>query len=214
MRVVPLTVIDEFLPNPDAVVDFAMSQEYLPCPKGTFPGVRTNPLHEINLELFNYVCKRFFSVFYDYSNSSINWNSSIHFQKISNNLNKGWVHVDSGLISFVLYLNKTENLNSGTSLYRLKKEVVAPSNETKLKHSSYLGSIDPKEADVDLEKHNQQYEETIKVSSVYNRLIAFDSNSYHAAQDFYSNIEDRLTMVGFIYSLTGSSYPLTRVQLQ
>jgi hypothetical protein len=53
--------------------------------------------------------------------------------------------------------------------------------------------------------HNQNYEEILNAKGLYNRLLVFDSNMYHAAHDFFgSNKEDsRLTLVSFVYELNG-----------
>jgi hypothetical protein len=62
------------------------------------------------------------------------------------------------------------------------------------------------------EEHNAQYEETIRVSNVYNRLVSFDSHLHHAAQDFFGEGEDsRLTLVFFVNKLLVNNTPISRV---
>ena len=70
---------------------------------------------------------------------------------------------------------------------------------------------------VDIEKYrlenNSQFEETIKVGNVYNRLIAFDSQLFHAAQSLFGNEEEdneRLTLVLFTNSLIAGRSPVFR----
>jgi hypothetical protein len=41
---IPITIIDDFLENPDLVVDFANSLEYQKDEQGRWPGKRSNHL--------------------------------------------------------------------------------------------------------------------------------------------------------------------------
>ena len=70
-----------------------------------------------------------------------------------------------------------------------------------------------KEAKKNKEDHNWQYEETIRVSNVYNRLISFDSQLIHGAQDFFGEGEEsRLTLVFFVQKLLVNNTPIGRVR--
>ena len=44
----------------------------------------------------------------------------------------------------------------------------------------------------------EKFEETIRVNNIYNRLLIFDSNLYHSANDYISPDDDpRLAFMGF-----------------
>ena len=52
----PTTVIDNFFDNPDEVVKMAASDkiEWRPSPEGRFPGLRSQPLHMLDEEFWDY----------------------------------------------------------------------------------------------------------------------------------------------------------------
>jgi hypothetical protein len=50
----PITVIDNFFEDPDAVVKFANECKY-ERPWGRYPGVRSEQLHKLNFKLYNYI---------------------------------------------------------------------------------------------------------------------------------------------------------------
>ena len=70
------------------------------------------------------------------------------------------------------------NLNSGTSIYKLKdnhsyKEEDGK-NILKLKKDLYLNdNVDTKEWDKMIEKNHNDFDETIRFNNVYNRMICY-----------------------------------------
>ena len=58
-------------------------------------------------------------------------------------------------------------------------------------------------------KVNGQYEESVRINNVYNRMILFDGNTQHAAQTFGSKT-DRLTLNFFLKNITGPQQPFIR----
>ena len=56
--------------------------------------------------------------------------------------------------------------------------------------------------------YHNQFEETIKVKNVYNRLVLFNSNSLHAVQTF--GTKERITMPFFNYYIQNELPPLYR----
>ena len=56
----PITIIDDFYPDPDSIVDFAKSQKYAPSPTGAWPGIRSESIQEINPNMYEYFCKTLF----------------------------------------------------------------------------------------------------------------------------------------------------------
>jgi len=205
----PLTVVDNFFENPDKIVDFALSCDYKKHEPGDWPGKRSEALHELNPELFNLCGSKLISLFYP--NFDLTWHMASMFQVVDNSYSDGWVHRDENLITGIVYLNKNENLKSGTSIYRIKKDkVFAKPMHFDKKRENYKnleGNVDKYR-----EENNSQYEETINVSNVYNRLICFDSHLLHAAQNFSDNIEPRLTLVMFVNSISNLNTPIKRLR--
>ena len=60
------------------------------------------------------------------------------------------------------------------------------------------------------EENNSYFNETINVKGVYNRLVTFDGNSFHAAH--VSLDKERLILIlffnQFLFKKTGINYPL------
>jgi len=195
----PTIVVDGFLDNPDTFRKFALNQEFYNDDKGRWPGLRTTSLSTISPVVFNHICHKILALFFT-ADQAYNYNIESSFQLISKNYNAGWVHKDSSIITAMLYL--TPEAHSGTSLY-LKKDITYDDNTfINDKSVSYnLGSDNTKARNL----HNQNYEESLIVKGLYNRLLVFDSNNYHAAHDFFglSKEDSRLTLVSFVHSLSG-----------
>ena len=206
----PLTVVDNFFDNPDKVVEYALSCQYEKAKDGRWPGKRSEPLHTINPELFNVSGDKLISLFY--KGDLPFWNIAANFQIIDNKYTDGWVHRDKdNIITGIVYLNKNENLKSGTSIYRTKKDKFDAQQINKdEKIKSYLdGEYNSEHYRI---ANNSQFEETINISNVYNRLICFDSHMLHAAQNFSENLEPRLTLVMFVKSISDWDTPIKRLR--
>jgi hypothetical protein len=224
----PTLIVDNFLEDPDRVREMALSMEYLPNTHGTYPGVRTDSLHLVNKNLFDYLSNRFFSVLFDFNKTQVSWNISIGFQKINsfseNKMdcrNQGWIHNDGDetFLAGILYLNPNAELYTGTSMCKPVNEqnfdgdVLKNYSETKVTY--YKNNIEPDNYEKVIQENNSLFVDTINVSNIYNRLIMFDSDSYHRANNFHSyDKEPRLTCCFFVNNLLSSClFPLERMRL-
>ena len=212
MNNIPVTIIDNFFDDPNAIRKFALSQEFEVDKNSAYPGKRTKQLHELDKKLFDIICSKFFSIYYDFTvDNSINWLVKASFQLVDKSYNSGWIHQDANeIISGIIYLNDITNPKSGTSIYEAKNDNVKPIYTDK-KHQGIKGEISDEEENKYRIENNLQFEESIKVNNKYNRLIAFDSNMYHAAQDFFGeDKESRLTLVIFVKELNARNTPISR----
>lgn len=208
----PVTIVDNFFTYPDEIVKYALSCEYQKSEDGRWPGKRTAPLHTINPEIFTVSSDKLISLFYKVYDVSPSWVVSTYFQLIDNNYSDGWVHIDyNDVLTGIVYLNKNENLNSGTSIYRPKKELFnAKPKCTEHKIKSYLDNqYNSQEYRTE---NNSQFEETISISNIYNRLVCFDSHLLHAAQNFSNNLEPRLTLIMFVKTISDWDTPIKRLR--
>lgn len=218
MHLIPVTILDNFLDDPDKIRKWALQQEYFPDPDGHWPGLRTKHIHEINKPFFDVVCRKYFSQFFDLytEDKEISWAVSMHFQIVDASYDSGWIHSDERVsqITGIIYLSPNSSLNGGTSIYQEKPNLIQHKHQnTEYKEKSYLKRMSIEEAKKYKEEHNAQYEETIRVSNVYNRLVSFDSHLHHAAQDFFGEGEDsRLTLVFFVNKLFANNTPISRVR--
>jgi len=217
MQTIPVTVLDNFFDNPDKVRNWALQQEYLPDPEGRWPGLRTKCIHELHDPFFQLTCRKFFSQFYEFhEEKEIQWTVSMVFQIVNEEYDSGWIHSDqeTSQITGIVYLSPNSNLNGGTSIYREKSNLLQHTiRNNEYKEDSYLNKMSIEDAKQYKKEHNAQFEETIRVSNIYNRLIAFDSHLHHAAQDFFGEGQDsRLTLVFFVNKLFVNNSPVGRVR--
>ena len=95
----PITIVDDFFEDPDAIVEMANALKYYPPDRGNWPGTRTKQLHVVEERFFNYFGEKVHLLFHD--SKPEYWNMQTHFQKIEpfsedqyDPLNRGWVHQD------------------------------------------------------------------------------------------------------------------------
>lgn len=220
-RFIPTLVFDNFFDNPNWIRNYALSLEYHKDMYGRWPGERTKSLCEINKDLFNYIMYKFFAIFYpriepgkydDTIIQSLNYShdSTMYFQKINckDYGKSGWIHRDDCLITGIIYLNDEYNSNSGTSIYDLKNGWRSINRDKK--NDYYSGKLDEQTAEKYRLENNSQFEEIINLKNKFNRLTAFDSNLYHGANDFYSNNDDRLTLIFFVNKFFTQHTPIHR----
>lgn len=199
-HVIPVTIIDDFFEDPNLIRSFALEQEFKLAEDLKWPGFRTACISTLNIELFDHINKRFLLSFYDEESvKGIQIGTSACFQSVPSNMVGGWVHRDDSLISGIVYLSPNAHPDSGTSIYKRKTSTSFIKNSD-LKQQS----IQQQQANiVAKEDNNDQFRETITVKNEYNRLIAFDGCSLHAAGSFEgTDLNDsRLTLVFFVHGL-------------
>jgi len=216
-KVIPTLVVDDFFDNPDGVRALALQQQYTKDPNNHWPGKRSPMLHEIDHGFFVYTINKVLSLFY-YTGADvkspemeINWQAFANFQLVDSSYGSGWIHRDNTLITGIIYLNKEYNPNSGTSIF-LQKEGWGSINY-KEKEKFLNGEMTYQEVEKFRLENHAQYEEVINIKNRYNRLVIFDSNMHHAANDFITanNNEERLTLVFFINRLDVLKTPIQRM---
>jgi hypothetical protein len=219
MRNFPVVVVDNFFKEPDKVRNFALHQEFKRGEKSNYPGLRTDCLSVIEPNLHNEFLKKFFSIYYDFQFEEVNWIVEARFQKTDNSFDNGWVHRDgdsyfNNKVAGIIYLSPNAPLQSGTSIYKTKNNVLIPSINAKAKHSHYYSNGNSEELKNLKEQEKEQFDETINVSNVYNRLISFEASEYHAAQNYFGqDDESRLILVFFVSKFDAHSLPLERANL-
>jgi hypothetical protein len=220
---IPTSVVDDFFESPAHIRKFASTLEYAPDPRNNWPGVRSKDLSIVNLFLFNHVINKALSIFY-YSREDIlglehewayHWEATAQFQMVSKeSFDIGWVHKDSALITGIIYLNENPNPNSGTSIYDMKDGFEYINSNVEQAHNA--GRITKEQVLPALLENNGQFQETITVKNKYNRLIMFDSNLWHGAQEYKDTTQkqdgDRLTLVFFINKFSAKKSPIYRMR--
>jgi|LakMenE01Jun11ns_1017448.scaffolds.fasta_scaffold9689490_2 hypothetical protein len=214
---IPTTVIDDFFDKPDQILDYGLNLEFKKDPEGRWPGTRTQPLHEINPPLFKFICNKIISIYFDLDGSSeINWVANCTFQKVNKYYKSGWIHTDEPMVfTNIIYLNKNPNINSGTSIYKLKNNIIIPNSEfTEHKIKAYKDLVPIETIEEKRKESNDQYVEVVRVHNEYNRILSFDSNLPHAAHNFFGedDEEPRLTLNVFFSELRVTKTPIDRIK--
>ena len=202
MNLYPVTVVENFLENPDAIRTFALNQKYqyrhqLKDAKYVFPGSRTKEISLINKPYYESVSKKIISLFHNEENDKMRWLISTNFQSVSEEYGRGVIHTDSNTVfAAVLYLSPDAPLNAGTSLFRPNKSF------DEEKYQWFLKENDKRFAEgkivMDTSYHNM-FDEIVRINNVYNTLILYEGRHYHAANDFFGKTlkDARLAQVFF-----------------
>lgn len=223
----PAICVDNFFDDPDKIREWGLSLPKEKDPDGRWPGKRSDQLHEVDDAFNQKLVAKIGLAFYGWeSMDKVTWNESdISFQLVEShkheNCNKGLIHMDANSkdevgIAGLIYLTPNANLNSGTSIYKLKENhnftKEDGKNILKLKKDLYLNdSVDEKEWDKMIEKNYSDFDETIRFNNMYNRLICYDTFSWHSAMSTNAGVDDRLTLVFFIRGIQAPMYPKERI---
>ena len=212
----PITIIDDFFEDPDAIVEIANNLKYYPPDIGNWPGVRTKGLHLEENRLFTYVGERIHLLFHDTVPDV--WELQLHFQKIKpfheekyHKKNRGWIHQDiDTLFGGIVYLTKDPEPDTGTSIYSAKKGYALQfKDEIKMKEDLYVGKdIDDTQYYEAWDRAHEQYVETVSVKNVYNRFVMFNNKTHHGVQTF--GTKERLTLNFFGMAMSGKIPPMLR----
>lgn len=218
MNLYPVTVIENFYENPDAIRKFALAQEYTFCHEKlnleyVYPGSRTKDIFDLDSKLHEKICKKLVSVFHNTEHDYMRWAISTSFQSVTKEYNQGVIHTDQNTIfAGVLYLTPDAPLNSGTSLFKKNK------NFDERKYQQALATNDTrfKEGDIAMSTdYHNMFDEIVRVNNVYNTLIIYEGRHFHAANQFFGKTlkDSRLAQVFFINKIDAqkhSSFPLHR----
>ena len=197
----PTYCVDNFLENPDEIVEYSNKLKFFKNNDGKWPGSRVF-LNEDPVAKF--LMQKICTVIHPYRTENFNIQFISYFQKINNQYgDTGWIHADNeDELTAIIYLSR--NKNCGTSLY-LPKSFQSHPMHTEEKQNFYKTLKKSKNYDKCLEENNNQFEETVYFESVYNRLIIFNSNTYHGVKNFNNKEDDRLTFIAFIRKINDSN---------
>ena len=167
-----LIVVDNFYNNVDSVRQLALSQEY--SVRGNYPGLRTKSfLTDSTKEVINSIVSHASGGVTDWLLDENNDGYTGAFQ-ICTASDRTWIHSDhNNMWAGVCYLTPNAPLSSGTAFYMHKE-----TGNTKA-----IGTVDFGEDSQDYTK----WEMTDRVCNIYNRLILFRGNLFHASVDYFGN---------------------------
>lgn len=167
---VNLIIADNFYYHPDEIRNFALSQEF--SVRGNYPGLRTKSfLNDSHKEVINALVSHAAGGVTDWLLDENGDGYTGAFQ-ICTSMDRTWVHSDyNNMWAGVCYLTPDAPLSAGTALYRHKKS----------RERESIGQKDYGEDGYDLTK----WELVDKIGNIYNRLILYPGNLFHASIDYF-----------------------------
>ncbi len=197
----PTMVIDGFYEDPTLVRDYALELEYYKGNRGSWPGLRSNYIQNLDAGLYDLLYKKLMKELTPYGFTKFDELQS-SFQLIDKTYGEGWVHDDDPhfTIAGLIYLNLDAPVGAGTTLY---------CNQTDFNGEVY-GEIFMNDVLVATDQEREQYTKyrkeqrmhftpTTTIESVFNRCIIFDPRTWHSANTFFGieKNDTRLTQVFF-----------------
>lgn len=208
----PITITDDFFEDPDWVVGLSQRATYTNPDGGLWPGVRSQPLHELDFEFHQFTLQRYFLQFFSHREMEQHFNlrAAMYFQRISSKMDFGWIHHDYPQVhTFLIYLTPDADPSSGTGFYT-HKNFDKSNYQKQEREKHHLGQIPPEQARAAAAKHNDQYVQTAYCGNVYNRCVGFDSQLAHGVVNYDVNTpeQERLTLICFIDEITANRSPI------
>ena len=173
----PNLIVDNFFDDPDSIVDLSRDLKYSPSEDGKWPGLRSDNLHRIDYGLFDFVCRKISHLFYP---DCEGWTYHLSFQKVMpfsknqyDKKNWGWIHKDKINFGGVIFLTKKPDDDTGVTIYRPKRGAYnMPPHIEEVKNMHFFGNdVDDDRYYESYDTYHNQFEETIKVKNIYNRLF-------------------------------------------
>jgi len=125
------------------------------------------------------------------------WEILTSFQIVEEKYDCGLIHQDGNVVfAGIIYLSPDAPLNSGTSIFRKNNQFNQKDyDEAMLLNDKKLKSNNQSDYD-----YHKMFDEVVTVNNVYNSLVLFEGDTYHAANKFFgSSINDaRLTQTFFV----------------
>jgi len=215
----PLLIIDNFLDNFNDVKNYALQQDFKPKKLHlTMPGKATTNLRELNFNYYKLFCEKILNIFYNrHSLNNINYDCVSYFEKIlpyGENIDKeGWIHSDdTNILSCIFYIQV--NKEHGTSFFKKKTIGKIDTSLFYIKESLYNNqNIDNFFYNENLKKHNAQFELTLKVPLIENRLVLFDSSILHRSDGYGEKEYPRIIQTCFFRTITGPiNFPIPELK--
>ena len=194
---IPTKIIDDFFETPHMVREFALQQEYYKGDRGTWPGIRTKYIQDLNQELYDVLEFNLLKYVNKYNSFS---KIEATFQAIGGAWGQGWVHDDNPEhdVAGVVFLNPDPPQDTGNTVY-------ANSSDINADHyiPMFQEDMDPDFDHSKLEKYRLEqralFKPAVTAENKFNRCIMFDPRCWHSADNFFGEtLEDsRLTLVFF-----------------
>ena len=189
MKYFPLTIVDDFFPDVEYVLNLSKKIKYQDLGSTSFPGKISKDIQSIDKELYDWVVRKILNIFWDMPVTQHYTEAQVDFQKIEplSELNYGLIHHEvDPKCAVVVYLNNNPSHDSGTSFYKLKEEYQyydenCPEYIEYVKETtSFHGGIKSSNYEKIVDDHQNKFEEIMRVQPKQNRMILYSPEVWHA----------------------------------
>lgn len=195
----PTRIIDNFFEAPMGWRAFALDQQYEKCSDGTWPGERSQPLNDLDNNMFEVFAKKLLEAVPEYVGFT---NLRAQFHLVDGSYIKGWVHDDDPTLNIVgvIYLNKDAPLGTGTTIYNDKYDQNADTYREYFK-KDVLFSTPESRANLSniRDEHRSKFTPNMEIQNVFNRCVIYDPRLWHSPDNYFGTTKEdsRLTLVFF-----------------
>lgn len=190
----PIKVIDNFFESPELWRIYALKQEYSRDDYSTWPGIRSKPLNELNIDLFNSLASKLINHIHDKGGFA---KLKVNFASVDGSFGSGWLHQDEPEynVAGVIYLNDVSELGTGTSFYnkihstdrnfnQIFKDELTADPKSRIKYEKFK------------EDQRSLFKQNMTVENIFNRCVMFPPECWHGADKFFGNTmqDSRLTI--------------------
>lgn len=194
-----LQIVDNFYNDALEVRKFALQQKFIKRP-GNYPGVRTDRISNLNSNFFTYFAQKLTALYFDKS-EKVEYDIVTLFQSIDGSYDTGWIHTDLSTgeydVAGVVYLTPQAPIGTGTGIFRSKVEPIQASDIAKKPYS--IDNLNNPNYNKEQQRFNDQFECTVNIGNVFNRLVVYPVEEWHTQMGFFGNTLEtsRLTQVFF-----------------
>ncbi len=196
-------VINDFLPYPNVVRSWALSNEFIDCKEFSkrignhtmWPGLRTQHVMDLDMTYANVVLSQISDIAKKFFLNNSNANISVRsfFQICNEDDGDSWIHQDNDVdIAALLYLSPNAPISSGTTLYKCNDYNAWSSLD--MSQMTKINRVEQKDL------YDRLFSPVDIIGNVYNRLVMYRGDIFHKSNDYFgSTIQDsRLTQVFFL----------------
>ena len=192
-------VIDNFLPYPNVVRAWALSQQFYDARQFSkryncstdWPGIRTDHVMDLDLNYANNILSQVAHLATNFSNRAPSIKS--YFQICTEADGDSWIHQDNDVdIAALLYLSPNAPVTSGTSLYSCNDQAAWTSLDIDIMKK--INRLEAKDL------YNSLFTPVDTFGNLYNRFVMYRGDEFHKSNDYFGTDKEngRLTQVFFI----------------
>jgi hypothetical protein len=200
-----IMIIDNFLPFPKQVREWALQQEYKDSKQfkekygqhTDWPGLRTEGIYDLDPNYADVIFNRLANVIQT-NNPIQDLSIRSYFQLTREQDGNSWVHQDNNVkYAAILYLNPDASPSFGTTFYRCNDVPKWTGYMSDQEGYQTMKRINENE---DSDLYKELFTPIDRIGNVFNRLAIYKGDIYHKSSGYFGNDirSGRLTQVFFV----------------